>query len=38
MAAILADTIFRCILVNEMFCISLKIVHNGPIKNNPALA
>ena len=35
------DEIFRCILVNEIFCIlikiSLKFVPNGPINNNPAL-
>ena len=37
-----ADDIFRCIFVNEMFCIliniSLKFVSNGPINNNPVLA
>ena len=41
MAGILADNIFRCIFVNEMFCIlikiSLKFVAKGPINNNPAL-
>ena len=35
------DNIFRCILVNEKFCIlikiSLKFVPKGPIDNNPAL-
>ena len=41
MAAILADNIFRCIFMNEMFCIliriSLKFVPRGPIDNRPAL-
>ena len=41
MAAILADDIFRCIFMNEKFCIlieiSLKFVPKGPINNNPAL-
>ena len=36
-----ADDIFRCIFVNEKFCIliknSIKIVSDGPIDNNPAL-
>ena len=35
-----ADDIFRCIFVNEKFCILIKIskfVPNGPIDNNPAL-
>ena len=36
-----ADDIFRCIFVNEKFCIfikiSLKFVPKGPIDNNPAL-
>ena len=36
-----ADVIFRCILVNEKFCIlikiSLKFVPKGLIDNNPAL-
>ena len=36
-----ADDIFRCIFVNEKFCIfikiSLKFAPNGPIDNNPAL-
>ena len=35
------DDIFRCIFVNEKFCIlikiSLKFVPKGPIDNNPAL-
>ena len=33
------DDIFRCILVNEMFCnwISLKFIPTYPIDNNPAL-
>ena len=35
------DDIFRCIFVNEKFCIlvkiSLKIILKGPIDNNPAL-
>ena len=41
MAAIFADDIFRCIFVNEKFCILIKIlpkfVPKGPIDNNPAL-
>ena len=41
MAAISADDIFRCIFVNEKFCIlikiSLKIVPKGLIDNNAAL-
>ena len=41
MAAILADNIFKCIFVNEKFCIlikiSLKFVPKGPIDNNSAL-
>ena len=40
-ATILADHSFKCIFVNEMFCISiqisLKFVPKGPIDNNPAL-
>ena len=36
-----ADHIFRCIFVNEKFCIlikiSLKFVRKGPIDNGPAL-
>ena len=36
-----ADDIFRCIFVNEKFCIlikiSVKFVPKGPIDNNPAL-
>ena len=36
-----ADDIFRCIFMNEKFCIlikiSLKFVPTGPIDNNPAL-
>ena len=36
-----ADDLFRCILVNEMFCIlikvSLKFVSKGLISDNPAL-
>ena len=36
-----ADDVFRCILVNEMFCISIKIslkfICEDPIGNNPAL-
>ena len=36
-----ADDIFRCIFVNEKFCIlieiSLTFVPNGPFDNNPAL-
>ena len=35
------DNFFKCIFVNEKFCIllqiSLKFVPNGPIDNNPAL-
>ena len=41
MAAFFADDIFRCISVNEKFCIlveiSLKFVPTGPIDNNQAL-
>ena len=41
MAAILADNIFRCIFMNEKFCIlieiSLKFVPKGTISNIPAL-
>ena len=41
MAAILADDIFRCIFMNEKFCIlikiSLKFVPKGPIDNNQAV-
>ena len=41
MAANLADDIFRCIFMNEKFCIlieiSLKFVPKGPFNNNPAL-
>ena len=41
MATILADDNFKCIFFNEKFCIliriSLKLVPNGPIDNNPAL-
>ena len=41
MAAILADDIFNCILLNEKFCtliqISLKFVPKGPIDNNQVL-
>ena len=41
MAAILADDIFKCIFVNEIFSIlikiSLKFVPKGSIDNNPAL-
>ena len=41
MAAILADDIFRCIFMNEKYCIlikdSLKFVPKVPIDNNPAL-
>ena len=40
-AAILADNIFKCIFLNDKFCIlikiSLKFVPRGPIYNNPAL-
>ena len=36
-----ADDIYRCIFVNETFCIlievSLEFIHKGPIDNNPAL-
>ena len=36
-----SDDVFRCIFVNEKFCIlikiSLKFVPKGPIVNNPAL-
>ena len=42
MAAILADDIFKCIVVHGMFCIlvkiSLKFVHKCPIDKNPILA
>ena len=38
---ILADDIFRCIFMNEKFCIAIKIslkcVPRGPVDNNPAL-
>ena len=41
MAAILADDIFRCILVNEKLCILikflLKFVSKGQIDNNQVL-
>ena len=41
MAAILADDIFKCIFVNEKFCmlikISMKFVPEGPIDNDQAL-
>ena len=41
MAAVLADDIFRCIFVNEMFIILIKIslhfISKGPTDNNPAL-
>ena len=41
MAADLADDIFKCISMNEKFCvlirISLKFVPKGPINNIPAL-
>ena len=41
MAAILADNIFKCIFLNEEFCIlikmSLKFVPKGQINNDPAL-
>ena len=41
MAVTFADAIFRCIFVNEKFCIltkiSTKFVPKGPINNNPAL-
>ena len=36
-----ADDVFKCIFVNEKFCISiqisLKFVPKGPMKNNPAV-
>ena len=36
-----ADDVFKCIFVNEKFCISieisLKFVPQGPVDNNPAL-
>ena len=41
MAANLADDIFKCIFMNEKFCISiqisLKIVPRGPVDNRLAL-
>ena len=41
MAANLADNIFKCIFINEKFCISirisLKFVPKGPIDNRSAL-
>ena len=41
MGAILADDIFKCILLNEndriQIQISLKFIPGGPIDNNPAL-
>ena len=41
MAANLADDIFKCIFMNEKFCISiqisLKVFPKAPIDNNPAL-
>ena len=41
MAAILADDIFKCIFLNEKFCIfiriSLKFAPKGPIDNDPEL-
>ena len=41
MAAIVADSIFKCIFFNEKFCIlikiSLKFVPKGSIDNYPAL-
>ena len=41
MAAILADDIFKCIFLNEKFCIliriSLKFAAKGQIDNKPAL-
>ena len=41
MATNLADDIFKCIFINEKFCIliriSLKFVPRGPIDNRPAL-
>ena len=41
MAANLADSIFKCIFINEKFCISiqisLKFVPRGPVDNRPAL-
>ena len=37
----LADNVFRCIFINENFCILIKIalkyVSKGPIENNPEL-
>ena len=36
MATILSDNIFKCIFLNENFCI-LKFVPKGPIDNNAAL-
>ena len=42
MAAILEDNIFRCIFVNEQFCVLIKILlkflTKGPLNNNQALA
>ena len=36
-----ADSILKCIFVNEKFCILIKIslnfIRKGPIENNPAL-
>ena len=41
MAAILADSVFKCIFLNEKICILIKIllkfVPKGPVDNNPAL-
>ena len=41
MAANLTDDIFKCISINEKFCISIQIsikfVPRGPIDNTPAL-
>ena len=41
MATNLADSIFKCIFINEKFCISiqisLKFVPRGPVDNRPAL-
>ena len=41
MVAILAEDIFRCTSMNEKFWILIKIllklIHKGPIDNNPAL-
>ena len=34
---LLADDIFRCIFMNEKFCILIKFVPEGPIDNNAAL-